>query len=598
MHPDSYCNEIFCKQLLDELDDAILIINQEDAIVESNKTACELYGYSNQELRKMQLKDLLAPNVSLFSSSSPLSCKNPTTWHCNKDGIPFFVELLERPLQSINQSNLSLVRIRNISLAHLSEQQRQRDYQIYKAVVEGSPLLIVRLLPDTTITFANMAFCNYFGHTRKDILGKKVYEFPPDQETRGFLIAHFGELAKNPRTITHDNIVIACAGQPRWVQFTDSPIFDSSGDLHEIQSVGIDIHEQKLAEIKVQQNEAKYRAIMDQSNEGIVLLDVPTGKIIEANRKACELFNYTSEEMLLRFDRELTTESRETIQQEETELYQNSSLPLKSIHIITKEGRLIEVERLVKLLKIDDKDVALISLRDVSERKKINALLQKQAADLKHKVDQLQKAWSQTVDVLAAASEAKDPYTSGHQKRVAQLAVAIGHELALPDEQITALRMAALIHDIGKITVPAELLSKPGILSLLEYQLVQTHVTSSYNLLRALDLPWNIADVIHQHHERLDGSGYPNQLQEKQLYFKSKILAVADVVEAMSSHRPYRPARGVKSALAEIATGKGSLFDSDVVDACIKLFQDKNFTFDEADLDVATWSLTNRDLKT
>jgi len=598
MQPDSYCNEIFCKQLLDELDDAILIINQEDAIVESNKTACALYGYSNQELRKMHLKDLLAPNVSLFLSSSPLSCKNPTTWHCNKDGIPFFVELLERPLQSINQSNLSLVRIRNISLAHLSEQQRQRDYQIYKAVVEGSPLLIVRLLPDTTITFANMAFCNYFGHTRKDIIGKKVYEFPPDQETRDFLIAHFGELAKKPRTITHDNVVVACSGQPRWVQFTDSPIFDSSGDLHEIQSIGIDIHEQKLAEIKVQQNEAKYRAIMDQSNEGIVLLDVPTGKIIEVNRKACELFNYTSEEMLLRFDRELTTESRETIQQEEAELYQNSSLPLKSIHIITKEGRLIEVERLVKLLKIDDKAVALISLRDVSERKKINALLQKQAADLKHKVDQLQKAWSQTVDVLAAASEAKDPYTSGHQKRVAQLAVAIGHELALPDEQITALRMAALIHDIGKITVPAELLSKPGVLSLLEYQLVQTHVTSSYNLLRTLDLPWNIADVIHQHHERLDGSGYPNQLQEKQLYFKSKILAVADVVEAMSSHRPYRPARGVESALAEIATGKGTLFDSDVVDACIKLFQDKKFTFDDADLEVATWSMTNRAFKT
>ena len=598
MQPDSYCNEIFCKQLLDELDDAILIINQEDAIVESNKTACALYGYSNQELRKMHLKDLLAPNVSLFLSSSPLSCKNPTTWHCNKDGIPFFVELLERPLQSINQSNLSLVRIRNISLAHLSEQQRQRDYQIYKAVVEGSPLLIVRLLPDTTITFANMAFCNYFGHTRKDIIGKKVYEFPPDQETQDFLIAHFGALAKKPRTITHDNVVVACSGQPRWVQFTDSPMFDSSGDLHEIQSIGIDIHEQKLAEIKVQQNEAKYRAIMDQSNEGIVLLDVPTGKIIEVNRKACELFNYTSEEMLLRFDRELTTESRETIQQEEAELYQNSSLPLKSIHIITKEGRLIEVERLVKLLKIDDKAVALISLRDVSERKKINALLQKQAADLKHKVDQLQKAWSQTVDVLAAASEAKDPYTSGHQKRVAQLAVAIGHELALPDEQITALRMAALIHDIGKITVPAELLSKPGVLSLLEYQLVQTHVTSSYNLLRTLDLPWNIADVIHQHHERLDGSGYPNQLQEKQLYFKSKILAVADVVEAMSSHRPYRPARGVESALSEIATGKGALFDSDVVDACIKLFQDKKFTFDDADLEVATWSMTNRAFKT
>jgi HD-GYP domain-containing protein (c-di-GMP phosphodiesterase class II) len=156
--------------------------------------------------------------------------------------------------------------------------------------------------------------------------------------------------------------------------------------------------------------------------------------------------------------------------------------------------------------------------------------------------------------------------------------------------------MAALIHDIGKITVPAELLSKPGFLSFLEYNLVQTHVTSSYKLLRMLELPWNIAEVVHQHHERLDGSGYPNQLKCDQLYFKSRILAVADVVEAMSSHRPYRPARGVECALVEIEKGKGTLFDADVVHACIKLFNEKRFTFDEADQGVATWSLTKKAL--
>ena len=144
--------------------------------------------------------------------------------------------------------------------------------------------------------------------------------------------------------------------------------------------------------------------------------------------------------------------------------------------------------------------------------------------------------------------------------------------------------------------ISAELLSKPGLLSLLEYNLVQTHVTSSYNLLRMLDLPWNIADVIHQHHERLDGSGYPNQLKCDQLYFKSRILAVADVVEAMSSHRPYRPARGVESALVEIEKGKGTLFDADVVHACIKLFSEKRFTFDEAAQDIATWNLAKKAL--
>jgi PAS domain S-box-containing protein/putative nucleotidyltransferase with HDIG domain len=374
--------------------------------------------------------------------------------------------------------------------------------------------------------------------------------------------------------------VINHGSEDRWVQFTESPIFDSSGNLHEIQIVAMDIHEQKLAEIKTQQNEAKYRAIMDQSNEGIALIEIGTGKILEVNRKVGELLSYTTEELLLHCDFELTTETPDTLLKEEAELYQHSSLPLKPIHIIAKDGKLIEVERLVKLLTIDGKKVALTSLRDVSERKHINALLRKQADELKQKVEQLQKAWAQTIDVLAAASEAKDPYTAGHQKRVAQLAVAIGKELNLPDEQITALRMAALIHDIGKITIPSDLLSKPGTLTLLEYKLVQVHVSTGYDLLRNLELPWNVAEVVHQHHERCDGSGYPNQLIDDQILQKAKILAVADVVEAMSSHRPYRPSLGTTFALNEIEQNKGKLFDPAVVDACLALFRENGFCFD------------------
>jgi len=244
MQPSPHCNEIIHKQILDKLDLAILIVDQDEAIIDSNKTACELYGYSTKELCTLHLKDLLAPNVSQLSS--PLSFKNPTTWHCNKNGFPFCVEILAQPIQSSSNNNLSMVSIRNVSLSHLSEQQHQRDRQIYKAVVESSPLLIARFLPDSTITFANLAFCSYFGHTKKSFIGKKLYDFPPEQETKEFIINHFKTFANNPQTRTHDTIIIAKSGQPRWIQFTESPIFDSSGNLHEIQSVGVDIHEQNL----------------------------------------------------------------------------------------------------------------------------------------------------------------------------------------------------------------------------------------------------------------------------------------------------------------------------------------------------------------
>ncbi len=592
MESNPYRPDIQSLQLLDELDDPIFLIDQQDCIINANQAACDLYGYTQQQFCQMQLKDLLAPNIALLSPTSPLSSKTPTTWHCDKDGQPFYVEIFERPIKNPCNDDISLVRIRNISSAHMAEQQHQRDYQIYRAVVESGPALIARVLPDTTITFANNRFCTYFGHKRSDIMEHRMGDFPPDEETRNFIRNYFADYAENPRVTTHDNIVINGGGEKRWVQFTESPIFDSFGNLHEIQIVAIDIHEQKLAEIKTQQNEAKYRAIMDQSNEGIALIDVSTGKILEVNRKVGELLSYTTEELLLHCDFELTTEAPDTLQKEEAELYQQLSLPLKTIHIIAKDGKLIEVERLVKLLNIDGKDVALTSLRDVSERKQINALLRKQADELKQKVDQLQKAWAQTIDVLAAASEAKDPYTAGHQKRVAQLAVAIGSELNLPDEQITALRMAALIHDIGKITVPSELLSKPGALTLLEYKLVQIHVETGFDLLRNLELPWNVAEVVHQHHERCDGSGYPNQLASTQILFKAKVLAVADVVEAMSSHRPYRPSLGATFALNEIEQSKGKLFDPDAVDACIKLFCEKGFCFDAISPASPIWHMT------
>ncbi|TXT35290.1 MAG: hypothetical protein FD135_5001 [Comamonadaceae bacterium] len=173
--------------------------------------------------------------------------------------------------------------------------------------------------------------------------------------------------------------------------------------------------------------------------------------------------------------------------------------------------------------------------------------------------------------------EARDPYTAGHQRRVSELATRIAREMGLPDEQAIGIQLAAAIHDLGKIRIPAEILSKPGRLSSIEFQLMQTHAQAGYDILKDVAFPWPIATIILQHHERLDGSGYPQGLKEDQILLESKIVAVADVVEAMSSHRPYRPSLGIDMALDEIERNRGTHYAPEVVDVCIKLFREQGY---------------------
>lgn len=191
----------------------------------------------------------------------------------------------------------------------------------------------------------------------------------------------------------------------------------------------------------------------------------------------------------------------------------------------------------------------------------------------------LRQSLEQSIETIADTVEARDPYTAGHQRRVSELAIAIAREMRLPDEQINGIHFAAIIHDLGKIHIPAEILAKPGKLTDIELMLVHTHPQAGYDILKDVKFPWPIADMILQHHEKLNGSGYPRGLKGKQILPESRVLTVADIVEAMSSHRPYRAALGIKPALDEIRRGRGKEYDPMVVDACLKLFSEKKFAF-------------------
>lgn len=261
--------------------------------------------------------------------------------------------------------------------------------------------------------------------------------------------------------------------------------------------------------------------------------------------------------------------------------YQSSiALPLKGtsgdlgvLTIYAQETDAFEEEE-VKLLQelADDLTFGIETLRTRADRDRI-------AYEQQHHEEILRRSLEDSIKAIAATVEMRDPYTAGHQRRVGQLAVAIARELGIGEHSIHGIELAASIHDVGKINVPAEILSKPSRLNDIELMLVKSHAQAGYDILKEIKFPWPIATMVWQHHERLDGSGYPQGLKGAEIPIESRIMAVADVVEAMASHRPYRPALGIKVALKEVERGRGTVYDEAVVDACIRLFREKRFAF-------------------
>jgi PAS domain S-box-containing protein/putative nucleotidyltransferase with HDIG domain len=214
----------------------------------------------------------------------------------------------------------------------------------------------------------------------------------------------------------------------------------------------------------------------------------------------------------------------------------------------------------------------LLVFIDISERMKAEEEVQNSMA-------RWRKALEGSIHAMARTVEIRDAYTAGHQQRVVDLATAIARDMGLPEDRVAGLRMAAMIHDIGKVSVPAEILSKPGRINEIEFDLIRMHPKVGYDILKSIEFPWPIARIVLQHHERMDGSGYPLGLSGPDILLEARILGVADVVEAMASHRPYRPALGLYEALEEISQNSGILYDSDIVEACLRVFEEKRFVF-------------------
>ncbi len=240
--------------------------------------------------------------------------------------------------------------------------------------------------------------------------------------------------------------------------------------------------------------------------------------------------------------------------------------------LVAKDGREYWMDLQAAIINYDGISAQLIEAVDVSDIKHSEEML--------HRTNlRLRRALDGSIGAMAFTLETRDPYTAGHQRRVAELSFALAAAMGLDTDAAEGVRIAAAIHDLGKISIPSEILSKPTKLTEIEFSLIKIHSQAGFDILKNIDFPWPIAEIVYQHHEKIDGSGYPRGLRGDDMLIQSKILVVADVVEAMASHRPYRPALGLECALDEISRNRGKLYDNDVVAACMDLFKIKRFEF-------------------
>ena len=336
----------------------------------------------------------------------------------------------------------------------------------------------------------------------------------------------------------------------------------------------------KQTEAALSESEERYRHIAENTADTINVFDLNFNKIY-VSPSILKLRGYTVQESITQtLDQMLTPDSLEQAIKVFTEQMALESSPTADpartasmeLEQYCKDGSTIWVEVALSFLRDNNlKPTGIITLtRNITERKRTEEKLQET-------LERLRKAVITTVQVLVSAVETRDSYTAGHQSRSANLACAIAIEMGLSQEKIDGIRMAGVIHDIGKLSIPAEILSKPTSLKEIEFSLIKEHSRSGYEMLKDVESPWPLAEIVYQHHERMDGSGYPRNLKGDEILMESRILAVADVIEAMASHRPYRPTLGIEAALEEIEKNKGILYDDAVVNACLRLFREKGY---------------------
>jgi PAS domain S-box-containing protein/putative nucleotidyltransferase with HDIG domain len=461
---------------------------------------------------------------------------------------------------------------RDITQRKRAEEARRESEEELEAIFNEVRGGIILLDLTGKIIKTNKRMAELAGYDKKYIVGKQYNffkNFPPPsiaKMTDAFIKVAAGQQVPpyevEGHTKTGEKLIAEVYGS----------LLKKKGKAVGVLAVMMNITKRKQAEEALRESEEKYRDLVENIDDIIYATD-EHGIVTYIAPHIEDVGGYTTSEIIGRSFLEFVHEKDIPYMRDKFGQDISGQAEPHEYRAVTKAGD-------VRWVRVSSrpffKETRVIGLRGVMT----DFTARKQAEEeLQRSYQQLRETFIETVNALASTVEMKDPYTAGHQRWATRLACAIAKELGLSEEQIEGIRMAGLIHDIGKINIPAEILSKPGQLSDIQYNIVKIHAQVGCDILREIKFPWPVAKIVLQHHERWDGSGYPEGLSGEEIILEARILAVADTVEAMSSHRPYRVAHGVERALSEISQNSGTLYDPAVVDACLTLFE-KGFRFD------------------
>jgi PAS domain S-box-containing protein len=559
-----------------------IIIHDEGKILDVNKQFSTMHGYERTELMGIDSFKTIAPESrEIVLKHIQGGYEKPyAAVGLKKDGSAFPIEIHAKTIP-FHGKMVRAVAVRDITERKQAEEAlRTSEAQLSNAMEIAKLGYWEYDVAEDIFTF-NDHFYEIFRTTAEKVGGYKMsseqyakqFVHPDDISLVGIEIRKAIETTDKNFSRQLDHRIIYADGEIGYISVRFFIVKDSHGRTVKTYGANQDITERKQAEEKLRESESHYRTLFESAGDAIFILDPATGRFIDVNQVACERLGYSREELLQMTPTDIDSPEYAPLVRKRIEtLRQRGHLFFETVHV-RQDGTSVPTESSSRIIEYDGKPAVLSIARDITERKQAEEAL-------RHSYEQLRETLMTTVSALTSMVEMKDRYTAGHQPRVAQLACAIAEAMGLSEEQIEGIRIAGLVHDIGKINIPAEILSKPGQLTEIQYDMVKMHPQASYDILKGIKFPWPVAQMALQHHERMDGSGYPQGLSGEEILLEARILAVANVVEAMTSHRPYRPAHDIKETLQEISQKKGVFYDPDVVDACLKLFNEKRFTFD------------------
>ena len=513
----------------------------------------------------------------------------------------------EKLQKEMDQMRKTLNRLQESDAKHREAAEAFRKCeQEYREMVELANSIILRMDTSGKILFVNDYALQFFGFSKEELIGKNLIgTIVPQMESSGRDLAAFmASVCRKPgEHTTNENENMKKDGSRVWILWTNRPVLDEKGQIAEIISVGNDITEKKeaekilrnardelerevrertkelkklnedllfevaerkISEEALKESEVRYRSIVENAFEGIFQTTLE-GKCTMANAALVSLLGYASAKEYM-----AATSRPEN-------LYVEASDRQELIGLLKTDGYVKGFE--TQFYRRDGGKISVsLNVRAMFDERGNFIYYQGTVIDISAEIT-LRRILDETTGALSTAVEVRDPYTAGHQERVTRLAEAIAAEMNFSDEHISAVHTAGMLHDIGKIYVPAEFLSRPGRITAEEYSILKRHAQEGFEILKNIEYKYPIAEIVYQHHERLDGSGYPRGLRADQILIEARIISVADVVEAMASPRPYRPALGIEKALNEIRQNRGVLYDENVVDTCLALFLHKEFYF-------------------